>query len=69
MLYMNETLILNFKTLISRKRNDAVKGNVLVAPPFENGSDGLFIIFSCPGVFRLNRLQGKLFDEVLHGGT
>ena len=45
------------------KRSGAVKVHALVAPPFGNGSDGVFILFSCLGVFLLNRLQGKLFDE------
>lgn len=45
------------------KRSGAVKVHALVAPPFGNGSDGVFILFPCPGVFLLNRLQGKLFDE------
>ena len=45
------------------KRSGAVKVNALVAPSSGNGSDGLFILFSCLGVFLLNGLQGKLFDE------
>lgn len=45
------------------KRSGAVKVHALVAPPFGNGSDGVFILFPRPGVFLLNRLQRKLFDE------
>ena len=45
------------------KRNGAVKVHALAAPPLGNGSDGVFILFSCPGVFLLNRLQGKPLDK------
>lgn len=45
------------------KRSGAIKVHALVAPPFGNGSDGVFMLFPCLGFFLLNRLQGKLFDE------
>ena len=51
------------RTGYDTKRNGAVKVHALAAPPFGNGSDDVFILFPYPGVFLLNKLQGKLFDE------
>ena len=41
------------------KRRGAVKVHALVAPPFGNGSGGLFIVFLLLSVFLLSRLLAK----------
>ena len=41
------------------KRSGAVKVHTLVAPPFGNGSDGLFMLFLLLSVFLLSRLLAK----------
>lgn len=51
------------RTGYDTKRSGAAKVHALVAPLSGNGSDGVFILFSCPGIFLLNGLQGKLPDE------
>ena len=47
---------------LKNSKGGAVKVHALVAPPFGNGADELFIVFPRLVFFLLNGLQGKLLD-------